>query len=262
MKQYDAEAYWHDLLSGSFNLRGVSWPELSVGFLQWQYRARREALRRVVPHARGLRVLDVGPGTGHWVAFWYGLGATSVAGVDLTETSVQHLREQFPGDHFTQGDISQSIPPGGPFDLISAIDVLLHITDNDRYAEALANLRRVAQPGTRLVLLEPLSLGPALPFAEGQSSRARSLSMARALLARSGWRVRAVQPALWLLTNPIEIRPARVFQALMGLWQWLERMTQEDRRGSLLGGILYPLDRALCRLPWGPSSRVVLAEAY
>lgn len=90
MHQYDPDAYWRSLLSGSFNLQGVSWPNLSTGFLRWQYRARREAIRRVVPSAAGMRVLDVGPGTGYWVALWHGLGAATVAGFDLTETSVEH----------------------------------------------------------------------------------------------------------------------------------------------------------------------------
>lgn len=261
MHQYDPDAYWRSLLSGSFNLQGVSWPNLSTGFLRWQYRARREAIRRVVPSAAGMRVLDVGPGTGYWVALWHGLGAATVAGFDLTETSVEHLRKQFPQDQFAQGDISSALPPGGPYDLISAIDVLLHITDDGRYAQALANLRRVARPGSRMLLLEPFSSGAAKPFEAGQSSRARPLATLRPLLARSGWRVQAVQPALWLLSIPVETEPYRVCFVLNWLWYHLERFARAERRGVVAGAALYPLDRLLCRLPWGPTSKVLLAEA-
>jgi SAM-dependent methyltransferase len=261
MQAYDPDSYWQTLLSDSFNLQGVSWPELSNGFLRWQYRARRAALRRVVPTAAGLRVLDVGPGVGYWVAYWHRLGAASVAGFDLTAASVEHLRKQFPEDRFEQGDVSAQVPPGGPYDLISAIDILLHITDNDHYAQALTNLRQAARPGARLLLLEPLSMGPAIPFEAGNSSRARPTALVKPLLAQSGWQVKTVQPALWLLSIPIETEPRRVCFVLNWLWYHLNHFVRGERRGQIAGAALYPLDRLLCRLPWGPTSKVLLAEA-
>ncbi|MGH2344036.1 MAG: class I SAM-dependent methyltransferase [Chloroflexota bacterium] len=261
MRHYDADSYWQSLLSGSFNLQGASWPDLSTGFLRWQYRARETAIRRVVPSVAGKRVLDVGPGTGYWVALWHRLGAASVAGFDLTAASVDHLTDKFPGDCFYQGDISAVVPPGGPYDLISAIDVLLHITDNDRYAAALENMRQAAHRGSRLVLLEPLSSGPPASFEAGSSSRARPIAMVRPLLAQSGWRVRAIHPALWLLTSPIETQPARLSLVLNWYWAHLRRTARHERIGAAAGATLYPLDRLLCRLPWGPTSRVLLAEA-
>jgi SAM-dependent methyltransferase len=260
-QHYDADSYWESLLSTSFDLQGASWPDLSTGFLRWQYRAREAAIRRGMPSVAGKRVLDVGPGTGYWVAVWHRLGAASVAGFDLTAASVDHLTAKFPGDHFYQGDISAAVPTGGPYDVISAVDVLLHITDNDLYAAALANMRHAARPGTRLVLLEPLSSGPLAPFEAGPSSRARPIAMVRPLLTQAGWRIRAIHPALWLLTSPIETQPALLSFALNWYWAHLRRAARHERLGAAAGATLYPLDRLLCRLPWGPTSRVLLAEA-
>lgn len=258
---YDPQPYWRALLSRSLDLRGVSWPDLSLSFNRWQYRARLEAIRRVTPTAAGLRVLDVGAGTGFWVALWQSLGAADVCGVDLTETSVEHLRARFPSQRFSQGDIAQAVPFAGPFDLISAIDVLLHIVDDTAYAQALHNLRTVSKVGTRLVLLEPLAQGRPIRYKPEMNSRARGLDAVQDMLHAAGWRVRSVQPAVWLLSIPIETRPQLVHRLLAGFWRRLERLVQGERRGACVGALLYPLDRALCRLPWGPTAKVLLAEA-
>lgn len=259
--EYDARTYWASVLNRSFNLQGVGWPDLSLAFNRWQYRARRDAIRRLVPHARGLRVLDVGPGVGYWVALWQMLGAAEVCGVDLTATSVEHLRAHFPEYRFAQGDIRERLPFEGTFDLISAIDVLLHITDDARYGSALANLRQVSRPGTRLLLLEPLAQSLPIPFTPGQTSRARSLAWVRRLLAQTGWAVQAVQPANWLYSNPVETDPATLCRALNIYWSRLQPLVRDEVAGHVVGAALFPVDRLLSRLPWGPTSRTLLAEA-
>ena len=260
-QEYDPRGYWAALLDRSFNLQGVGWPDLSLAFNRWQYRARRASICRLVSETRGLRVLDVGSGTGYWVALWQLLGATELCGVDLTATSVEHLQAHFRSFQFACADICEHIPFEGPFDLISAIDVLLHITENERYQQALANLRQVSRPGTRLILLEPLSQGPVLPFVEGQSSRARRLSDVRRALTCTGWTTRAVQPANWLYSNVVETSPALLYRALNVYWSRLTPLVRHEVAGQAIGAMLYPVDRLLCRLPWGPTSKVVLAEA-
>jgi SAM-dependent methyltransferase len=262
MPQYDAPTYWRTLLSSSFNLQGVSWPGFATAFLQWQYRARRGAVLRVAPPVAGKRVLDVGPGTGYWVSLWHELDAALVAGIDLTAESVERLSGQFPQDSFYQGDVSSIVPPGGPYDLISAIDVLLHITDDEAYGRALQHLRQAARPGSALVMLEPLTSGTPRHPRQGASSRARSLVAVNALLQRSGWRVCKVQPALWLFSNPIETEPRALLYGLTWLWHQVQRLARNERVAGPLGAAVYPFDRLLCRLPWGPTSRVVLAEAH
>jgi SAM-dependent methyltransferase len=206
-------------------------------------------------------VLDVGAGTGFWVGVWRGLGAREVCGVDLTEASVARLRERFPAGRFERADVSEAVPVEGPFDVVSAMDVLLHITDEARYARALANLRGVARRGGRLVMLEPVALGRPVGFVPGSHSRARGVGAVREALAGAGWALRTVRPATWLLNSPIEVEPPRLYGLLGLYWRAVSRAARHEAAGEVAGALVYPLDRLLCRTGWGPSSKVVVAEA-
>lgn len=258
---YEPMRYWNELLGESFDLTGVGLVGKSHAFNAWGYRARRNAALSLVGAVSGQSVLDVGSGTGHWVAFWHSLGAGSVTGLDLTPVSVRRLREKFPQDSFVEADVTKRVPADGPFELISAMDVLLHVVDDDGYRHAFRNLRLVARPGSRLLILEPLSTGAPRPMIPGSHSRTRSLAELQSALADSGWRLQSVRPATWLLSNPIEVQPKIAFYALQALWSAISLAARWEPTGQILGAILYPVDRLLCRLPWGPSSKVALAVA-
>jgi SAM-dependent methyltransferase len=261
MSHYDPPAYWERLLGRGADLRGVGFPDLALTFNRWQYRARSASVRAVVPELAGARVLDVGSGTGYWIALWRALGAAEVCGIDLTVAAVERLRAAFPDVRFERADVSEGVPVSGPFDVISAMDVLLHITDDERYGRALANLRGAARPGTRLVLLEPVALGRPVPFVPGSHSRARAVGPVGDALARSGWTLRSVRPATWLLNSPIELDPPRLYRWLTLYWRVVSRPARPELLAEVAGAIAYPLDRLLCRTGWGPSSKVVVAEA-
>jgi len=258
---YEPNQYWNQLLGQSFDLTGVGLVGKSHAFNSWGYRARRSAALGLVPDASDQQVLDVGSGTGHWVAFWHSLGARGVTGLDLTPVSVGKLRQTFPDDRFVQADVTQGVPTGGPFGLISAMDVLLHVVDDAGYRKAFQNLREVAQPGTRLLILEPLTYGAPRAMIPGSHSRTRSLAELRSALKESGWSLQKVRPATWLLSNPIEIQPRFAFLGLNALWSAISVAARWEVSGQMVGAVLYPLDRMLCLLPWGPSSKVALAVA-
>ncbi|HYW24228.1 MAG TPA: class I SAM-dependent methyltransferase [Terriglobales bacterium] len=262
VETYDADRYWRDALAGSFDLQGVGLVNRSLSFNRWGYRGRRAAVTAMAPDVRGLRVLDVGSGTGHWIAYWHSRGAASVAGLDLTDVSVTRLRESFPGDRIERADVCDGIPFAGPFDLVSAMDVLLHVTAEDRYRRALAHLRGVVEPGARLILIEPLTSGPARPMAPGAHSKTRRLRDVAGYLAEAGWRLAATRSVTWLMSNPVEVRPRLVYGALTLWWGALRPVVRTEAGGRFGGAVVYAADRLLCRVPgWGPSSKIAVAEA-
>jgi SAM-dependent methyltransferase len=176
---YVPSDYWERLLAGQHDESGVGYPSLAVSFNAAMYRAltgqvdwllRRGGLLDPPPR----RVLDVGSGTGAWVRFWLDHGVREVVGVDLTQAAVKRLAGRFPDTRFERADVSEGLPEG-PFDAVSAMSVLLHVTDAARWRAALANLAGALAPDGFALLIEPLVVhrwwGP--PFDASSNSVAR-----------------------------------------------------------------------------------------
>ncbi len=86
-------------------------------------------------------MLDVGSGTGFYVGLWREAGAASIRGSDVSPTAVARLRTRaFPAIRIDRFDLSGAAEdlPDGPFDLVSAFDVLFHLIDDAAYGRALA----------------------------------------------------------------------------------------------------------------------------
>lgn len=109
------------------------------------------------------RLLDVGSGSGRWIKFFTEhYRPASVTGVDFTEAAVQLLKRWYPptpttATTFEQRDITEpNLDLGDTFDLINIANVLFHIPEHDRYAQALKNLATHLAPGGRIVTTEYL----------------------------------------------------------------------------------------------------------
>lgn len=265
-RAYVPEAYWERLLAGQHDQSGVGYPSLAVAFNAAMYRAlieqtdwllRRSGLLGQPPR----RVLDIGSGTGVWVRFWLEHGAGEVTGVDLTEAAVARLTDRFPTAHFERADVSERLPEG-PFDAVSAMSVLLHVTDADRWRAALANLADALAPGGFAVLIEPVVVhrwwGP--PFDSTSNSIARPLAEWNSALAAAGLRVEAIRPATVLLANVVDTRSALAFRALRAYWTAIcLGVGRRERLGRLVGALLGAADRPLRRaLPGGPTAKLLL----
>ena len=138
-------------------------PELFVRYLEnARGNAGIQALKRqsyaLLEAAPGKRLLDVGCGVGDDVrALAQIVGATgSAVGLDNSRTMIEAARKRsegldFPGV-FQQGDGHHLPFADGAFDGCRAERVLIH---SDDPAQALAEMARVAQPGGRVVVIEP-----------------------------------------------------------------------------------------------------------
>ncbi|MHB8670252.1 MAG: class I SAM-dependent methyltransferase [Acidimicrobiales bacterium] len=155
---YRPVEYWTRRLGDDFSLRGTGHLSYSVGYNAWLYRGKRRALRRALGTlAPGTRALDVGSGVGWVVAQLCERGA-EVEGCDLTEVAVRGLRARFggPPDRFFVVELGRDpVPrPDGRYDLVTALDVMYHLTDDRSWGRALAELARVLRPGGRLVVTD------------------------------------------------------------------------------------------------------------
>ncbi|OLT23771.1 methyltransferase type 11 [Pseudonocardia sp. CNS-139] len=115
------------------------WAALWGGFAEPAWRALAAAAR-VGP---GTPALDVGCGTGEFLAFLGGLGVPA-AGVDPEPEMVALARSRAPGADVRVGDAEHLPWPDATFALVTAVNALQFAGDAD---DALAELVRVTVPG-------------------------------------------------------------------------------------------------------------------
>lgn len=120
----------------------------------WWFVARRaiisEVFRRHLPTSTDLRVLDVGCGTGGMLPMLGGLG--HVVGLEGEPLAVEHCRAAHADFDVRLGDIPTDVPSDGSFDLVTAFDVIEHITDDDG---AVGSFRGALKPSGVLVVTVP-----------------------------------------------------------------------------------------------------------
>jgi 2-polyprenyl-3-methyl-5-hydroxy-6-metoxy-1,4-benzoquinol methylase len=173
---FDVNRYWEERLGRHEGLSGVGWLGLGESVNRWMYAVRARVFRRAVREGTGnrvdrLRVLDVGSGTGFYLGQWHRLGVASLTGSDLTRVAVERLGARYPWLEVAQLDITaEAVPLKGPYDAISAMDVLFHIVDERAYRQALANLSSLLPPAGLLLFSENM-LGTEAPPAGHQVSR-------------------------------------------------------------------------------------------
>lgn len=136
------------------------------------YADDRNYMRFLIPE--GLRVLDIGCGTGDLLA---ALKPRIGVGIDFSSRMIEVARRQHPGCEFVVGDIEDAAALDaltGPFDVIVLSDIIGYFDDCQRVFEL---LHRLCTPETRLVvayyskLWEPLlrlaeTLGGKMPQPE------------------------------------------------------------------------------------------------
>ena len=119
----------------------------------WWHATRRrmvlDQVRRACGEGGGLRVLDVGCGTGRMLTELGRLGRAT--GADLSDEALRFCRERG-HDRVLKADLCHLPFPDDAFDLVTALDVLEHVED---HVGALAECRRVLAPGGRLFIFVP-----------------------------------------------------------------------------------------------------------
>jgi 2-polyprenyl-3-methyl-5-hydroxy-6-metoxy-1,4-benzoquinol methylase len=101
-------------------------------------------LGRLLPErGEGLRMLDIGCGTGHYLAR-FGRQGFKVAGLDGSDEMIAHAKAQNPGVRIERGDV-EAIPfPSAQFDVLLCIEVLRYLP---RFSACLREMARVLRPG-------------------------------------------------------------------------------------------------------------------
>lgn len=197
-ERYQPAEYWSERLAGQYDLRGTGHLAYSRGYNDWLYRAKRRALRRALGAVQpGASALDLGSGTG-WVVEELLRAGAQVEGCDIAPLAVERLTERFPQASFFQTTLGADPLPGADssYDVVTALDVMYHVTDDDAWRAAVQEAARVLKPSGILVFSDGLGRDDREPSAH---VRFRSQRRWSELAAATGLEQKRVAPYFrWL----------------------------------------------------------------
>ncbi|MBA4313401.1 MAG: hypothetical protein C0417_12325 [Chlorobiaceae bacterium] len=142
--QYDPKEFWEKRLAANFNLRGVGNISFDERYNEYLFKQRLAILKRVLRKheidLNGLKVLDVGCGTGYFSEFYLNNSA-KVVGIDVAPIVTKRLQQLIPKGEFLTLDITTSENRlKKQFDIIHMFGTTFHITDDDAFKFAISNL--------------------------------------------------------------------------------------------------------------------------
>lgn len=155
--KFDPRDYWesrHRTDYGTFKAVGHRQLPDEQNAEQYEVKKERivEMIRRYVDEPRGRTLLDAGCGTGHLTATYVELGF-GVVGVDFSETALQCARRTGVDAWLFVSPLSR-LDFESRFDVITVVDVLLHVVDEREWRDALAALARHLDPDGVMIVLD------------------------------------------------------------------------------------------------------------
>lgn len=252
MMPYENQSYWvrrHAQNGGS--LSAVGYSGMGDGFNRVTYRLRKAAAARILkrhPEIARSSLLEAAVGIGTYGDVWAGLGVRRWVGVDICERAVRDCRSAYPDHLFVVGDLTDTawLPdPAKKFDLVTAIDVLYHLVDEDSFQSAVGNLAGCVRPGGGLLVSDVFvkqdrQIAPHVRRRSLETYR-RALGPSTVLLDR--------EPVFSLLADPVLQTPRQPGQyALWTAWRLIARAVTltpallRNPAGAALAVGAWPLD--------------------
>ena len=226
-KQFDPHAYWEDRLRRYFSLRGTGSWSFSDEYNRMMYdlkvRALDDVLARVAIERKPIHVLNLGCGTGFFDDYFERRFQAEITGIDISDYAISRLREKHPSRVYWCGELPRLVEEGkvasGDYDIVTAIDVLYHIVDPERFHDTFAQLCRSVRDGGVLIFTDRLysrGLQPA-PHVTWHS-----LNQYTAMLNERGFGLQAVRPMYWHFDNERDLlyRFGKRMLNLMFLTDW------------------------------------------
>lgn len=239
--------YWEDRLHKISGLEGVGFKKLGQSFNNWAYKVRKRVftseLKKTGLDLSDRKVLDIGSGTGFYIQLWKELGVKNITGVDITPTSVENLKNTFPKDTFFQSDIGDinfnSENRFSQYDLISAMDVLFHIVDDQRFEQSIKNISSILKKDGYFVYSDNF-LRSETKRGESQVSRSKDYLMK--IFKENGFETIVFKPFMYLTNSPIDSGNP----ILKAHWFLLENFLYVmPFMGNIIGPLMFPLEMLL-----------------
>lgn len=262
LPDYEPERFWDERYT-SLDLTRSGHRDLPQAYNRWLYRRKQAVLKRALQRAgwsgTGHRLLEVGAGTGAYIDFWQRLGVASITGLDISGTAAAHVQQRYPQHRFVKRDVTEpglSAECGTAFDLVTALDVMYHVVDDDKLQIALVNVAQVLRPGGLFAIHDQ--------FLHRTTEhhgyiRWRSLADWQRLLDTAGFEVVSREPIFFCMIQTNDCATPAGAARMDSLWERSYRLI--SRWPALLGAVNYSLDSLLgLFLREGPSMELMLVR--
>lgn len=201
---YQKKSYWEKRLAQNWSLKGVGHIAYSERYNCYLYKAKTHCLSEAISNhkisLKGVKVLDVGSGTGFWIEWYFDRGAKKITAIEISPTAVRRLRKKFPQMKIYQGDICRHPSFSGKFKIVNAIDVLFHITEKKEFSSALSYLiEQMAEDGY-LVITDLLGKEDDFP---SEHVCFHSLVSYQQILSRLNCQILSIHPLYGLLNGKL-----------------------------------------------------------
>ncbi|PWU79732.1 MAG: class I SAM-dependent methyltransferase [Candidatus Nitrosopolaris wilkensis] len=262
LADFNAKSYRESRLKENFGLQGTGWIGLGRHYNNWMYKIRKTVLLRKMKSVRidfnTADVLDIGSGIGFYIDIWKKLGAKGIVGIDITSMAVENLKRKYCSEEFFEvdiGDANLTYIRDRRYDIISAFDVLFHIIDDKRYETAIKNIYSLLKPNGIFIFSDNFLHGDTIRYGPQVS---RSLQFIEKILIQSEFEIVERCPVFVLMNTPVDTtrRMTKMFWAII-----TSLVHSDERRGLVIGGILYPLERLLVSLlRESPSTELMICK--
>lgn len=162
-ENFNYAEYWNNRLNNKFDIEGVGYIGLGKIYNEFLYKSRFEILTFIIEklfdNIENRNILELGPGIGMFTDYFYNNNPNKYCAIDISEKSQKELSEKYKKFQFILGDISQKkYYPKDKYDLIFAADVLLHLTDEEKYKTVINNLSSALKDEGFIVTFDPITV--------------------------------------------------------------------------------------------------------
>jgi 2-polyprenyl-3-methyl-5-hydroxy-6-metoxy-1,4-benzoquinol methylase len=257
-REYNPKVYWEERLSKRVDLTTVGQLGLGYVYNSWLYRARfhamYRALKKINLDVSQKSLIDVGIGYGAWIPFWQRCNVHQIVGLDITSASVCALGKRYPQFNFFEEDICSpyQVPQGRNFDIVTAFDILFHITGDADFSNAILNLSKLVKCGGWVIISDSFCNEPWGPFFHEYH---RSYDDYLREFNSVGLKPIHIEPIFYAMTTNICNSNSRYqrfisqfTKAMLNIASRLSSQPQTEWMNHLIGCSMYLIDRILCRI--------------
>jgi len=126
---------------------------------------RNSLARSGIQLTPAMKVLDLGCGTGDFIAAFLEMGARDVTGVDFSREVLAQTQQRFAGNPLVRlmhNRVEELALHAGSFDLITGINVLQHLTTKEMFSTAVETIVRLATGAGHVLVMDfsPIRIKP------------------------------------------------------------------------------------------------------